>query len=51
MSRDLTTSTGLPQTTAKKPAPRPDRMWQYTLSSTMPDFSSVSFTCRRVEGT
>ena len=31
--------------TAKKPAPRPDRMWQYTLSSTSPDFNSVSFTC------
>jgi len=51
MSRDLTTSTGLPQMTAKKPAPRPDRMWQYTLSSTMPDFNSVSFTCAAWRGT
>lgn len=41
ISRDLTTSTGEPQTTAQKPAPRPDKMWQYTLSSTIFASSSV----------
>jgi len=43
--RDLTTSTGEPHTTAKKPAPRPERMWQYALSPTMPLASSDSLIC------
>ena len=48
--RDLTTSTGEPHTTAKKPAPSPDSMWQYALSSTMPASSSDCLIWRDEQG-
>jgi ubiquitin len=48
--RDLTTSTGEPHTTAKKPAPSPDSIWQYALSSTMPASSSDCLILRDEQG-